>query len=48
VVVNAVRGNGVSDGDYWISDPSGGVLGKLTSYTYNGWSKARIEVYGRR
>lgn len=48
VVVNAVRGDGLSDGNYWISDPSGGTLRKLSDYTSNGWSKARIEVYGRR
>ena len=48
VVVNAVRGDGLSDSDYWISDPSGGALRKLTFYTNNGWGKNRIEVYGRR
>jgi hypothetical protein len=48
VVVNAVRGDGLSDGNYSISDPLDGTVKGLTSYTNNGWAKNRIAVYTKR
>lgn len=48
VVVNAVRGDGVSDSNYRISDPFDGTVKVLTSYTNNGWTKNRIAVYTKR
>jgi len=48
VVVNAVRGDGLSDSNYTISDPIDGTVKSLTAYTNNGRTKNRIAVYTKR
>lgn len=48
VVVNAVRGDGLSDRNYRISDPFDGTIKVLASYTDNGWTKNRIAVYTKK
>ena len=48
VVINGVYGTGLSDSDYSIIDPLGGMYKRLSDYTYSGWSKNRLAVYGPR
>lgn len=47
VVINGIYGTGLSDSDYSIIDLLGGVYKRLSDYTYSGWTKNRLAVYGR-